>query len=81
MAQKCRSETFCSRWWTEPSSGPLTTMSLSSIPLPIELQSVVHFGLFEADLHAGEPRKGGMKIRIQDLPFRALTLLLSRPMK
>lgn len=39
----------------------------------------VRFGVFEADLRAGELRKSGIKIRIQDLPFRALTVLLSRP--
>lgn len=43
---------------------------------------VLHrFGLFEADLRAGELRRNGVKVRLQDLPFRALTLLLSRPGK
>jgi TolB-like protein/DNA-binding winged helix-turn-helix (wHTH) protein/Tfp pilus assembly protein PilF len=41
--------------------------------------TVVLFGVFEADLRADELRKSGVKIRIQDLPFRALKLLLSRP--
>jgi TolB-like protein/DNA-binding winged helix-turn-helix (wHTH) protein len=41
--------------------------------------TVVLFGVFEADLHADELRKNGVKVRIQDLPFRALKLLLSRP--
>src|SRR6266851_2091879 len=42
--------------------------------------SVLHrFGLFEADLRAGELRRNGVRVRLQDLPFRALTLLLSRP--
>ncbi|HET6181102.1 MAG TPA: winged helix-turn-helix domain-containing protein [Candidatus Sulfotelmatobacter sp.] len=45
-------------------------------PLP---RAVIRFGVFEADLRAGELRKGGVKIKIQDLPFRALELLLSRP--
>jgi len=40
---------------------------------------VVRFGVFEADVRAGELRKNGAKIKIQDLPFRALKLLLSRP--
>ena len=40
---------------------------------------LVRFGVFEADLRAGELRKSGVKVRIQDLPFRALALLLSRP--
>jgi TolB-like protein/DNA-binding winged helix-turn-helix (wHTH) protein len=41
--------------------------------------TVVLFGVFEADLRTDELRKSGVKIRIQDLPFRALKLLLSRP--
>lgn len=40
---------------------------------------VIHFGVFEADLRAGELRRNGAKVRIQDLPFRALVVLLSRP--
>ena len=39
---------------------------------------VVRFGVFEADLSARELRKGGVKVRIQDLPFRALMVLVSR---
>src|SRR5208337_2909050 len=42
-------------------------------------KTVVLFGVFEADLHSEELRKKGVKVRIQDLPFRALKLLLSRP--
>jgi len=41
--------------------------------------AIVRFGVFEADLRASELRKNGVKVRIQDLPFRALSLLLSRP--
>ena len=41
--------------------------------------TVVLFGVFEADFHSQELRKNGVKVRIQDLPFRALKLLLSRP--
>jgi DNA-binding winged helix-turn-helix (wHTH) protein/Tfp pilus assembly protein PilF len=40
---------------------------------------LVRFGVFEADLRAGELRRNGVKLRLQDLPFRMLTLLLSRP--
>ena len=39
----------------------------------------VRFGVYEADLSAGELRRNGVKVRLQDLPFRALTLLLGRP--
>ena len=42
-------------------------------------KTVVLFGVFEADLRSDELRKNGVKVRIQDLPFRALKLLLSRP--
>lgn len=41
--------------------------------------SVIRFGLFEADLRAGELRRNGVKVRLQDLPFRALTFLLTHP--
>jgi DNA-binding winged helix-turn-helix (wHTH) protein/Tfp pilus assembly protein PilF len=40
---------------------------------------LVRFGVFEADLRAGELRRNGARVRLQDLPFRALTLLLARP--
>jgi DNA-binding winged helix-turn-helix (wHTH) protein/Tfp pilus assembly protein PilF len=40
---------------------------------------VVRFGVFEAEVRSGELRKNGVKIKIQELPFRALKLLLSRP--
>jgi len=41
--------------------------------------ALIRFGVFEADVYSGELRKGGVKVKIQDLPFRALRLLLSRP--
>ena len=49
-------------------------MNSSNGPSP-----VVRFGVFEADLGAGELRKNGYKVKIQDLPFRTLKLLLDRP--
>jgi DNA-binding winged helix-turn-helix (wHTH) protein/Tfp pilus assembly protein PilF len=39
----------------------------------------IRFGVFEADLSAGELRRNGVKVRLQDLPFRALALMLTRP--
>ena len=48
---------------------------MASAPL-----GLVRFGVFEADLRAGELRRNGVKVRrLQDLPFRALTLFLTRP--
>jgi DNA-binding winged helix-turn-helix (wHTH) protein/tetratricopeptide (TPR) repeat protein len=46
---------------------------------PILSVGILRFGIFEADLRSGELRKNGAKVKIQDLPFRALKLLLSRP--
>ena len=40
---------------------------------------MVRFGVFEVDLAAGELRKGGVKIKLQDQPFRVLAALLARP--
>ena len=39
----------------------------------------VYFGPFEADLHTGEIRKGGERIKLQDQPFKVLQILLERP--
>ena len=39
----------------------------------------VRFDAFEIDLHSGELRKHGIKIKLHDQPFRVLTLLLARP--
>jgi TolB-like protein/DNA-binding winged helix-turn-helix (wHTH) protein/Flp pilus assembly protein TadD len=40
---------------------------------------VVRFGEFEVDLRAGELIKQGIKIRLQQQPFRVLALLLEHP--
>lgn len=44
----------------------------------ISASEVVRFDAFEVDLQAGELRKGGRRIRIQEQPFRVLALLLDR---
>jgi cholera toxin transcriptional activator len=40
---------------------------------------VVRFGVFEVDRAAGELRKSGARIRLQEQPFQVLALLLERP--
>jgi DNA-binding winged helix-turn-helix (wHTH) protein/Tfp pilus assembly protein PilF len=45
----------------------------------VSANAVVRFGVFEVDLRSGELRKGGVKVKIQELPFQALKLLVSRP--
>ena len=39
----------------------------------------VRFGVFEADLRAGELRKHGVRIHLQRQPFKILTALMERP--
>ncbi len=40
---------------------------------------VLQFGRFEVDFRLGELRKGGVKVKVQELPFRALRFLLDHP--
>src|SRR5262249_28412684 len=40
---------------------------------------VLRFGSFEVNLHSGELRRNGFKIRLQDQPLQVLTLLLEQP--
>lgn len=39
----------------------------------------IRFGPFELNLSAGELRKGGLRIRLQDQPFQILVMLLDQP--
>jgi TolB-like protein/DNA-binding winged helix-turn-helix (wHTH) protein/Flp pilus assembly protein TadD len=39
----------------------------------------LRFGVFEVDLRAGELRKHGMRLRLQEQPFQVLAILLERP--
>jgi DNA-binding response OmpR family regulator len=56
-----------------------STLSEKRMQPARELSPVIRFGVFEANLYSGELRKNGIKVKIQDLPFRALKLLLGRP--
>ena len=40
---------------------------------------ILRFGVFELHLQAGELRKDGLKVRLQEQPFRVLALLLEKP--
>ena len=40
---------------------------------------IVRFGVFAVDLAAGELRKNGVRIRLQEQPFQILAILLERP--
>ncbi len=40
---------------------------------------VYRFGPIEVDFHAGELRKAGLRIRMQDQPLQVLSILLRHP--
>jgi Tol biopolymer transport system component/DNA-binding winged helix-turn-helix (wHTH) protein len=42
-------------------------------------QALVRFGVFEANLPAGELRKHGLRLRVAGQPFKILAILLERP--
>src|SRR5580704_7163427 len=58
---------------------------LSAIPrllgyaVPSESSSIYRFGLFEVDPRAGELRKNGVKLKLQEQPYQLLLKLLERP--
>src|SRR6202043_667369 len=39
---------------------------------------IFHFGIFQLDLKAGELHKAGVKVKLQDQPFRVLAVLVER---
>lgn len=44
-----------------------------------QVRQRLRFGVFEVDLRAGELRKRGLRIRLQEQPFQVLAMLLGRP--
>src|SRR5690348_7974196 len=41
--------------------------------------SLLRFGIFDLDVRTGELRKAGLRIRLQEQPFKVLSVLLERP--
>ena len=50
-----------------------------AVTSPAQFTSPVRFGVFEADLRAGELRRNGYRLRLQEKPFQLLGILLERP--
>jgi len=48
------------------------------VPQPSPAGRFARFGVFEVDLVAGELRKGGVRIRLQEQPFQLLACLIER---
>src|SRR5579859_5354638 len=72
---------FCTRKMTLESVLPGARLSpLSSVPSPMEpvLPNRLRFGPFEFDLKAGDLRKGGRRIVLQEQPFQVLRMLAER---
>jgi Tol biopolymer transport system component/DNA-binding winged helix-turn-helix (wHTH) protein len=44
-----------------------------------KLPQILRFGVFQLDVWAGELHKNGVKLKLQDQPFKVLCLLLERP--
>src|ERR1700726_2573162 len=49
------------------------------MPPQSQLPRVVRFGTFEVDVPAGELRKNGLKLKLQEQPFQVLCMLLEHP--
>src|SRR6267378_1418826 len=47
--------------------------------LPAKIPRVFRFGVFQVDVRAGELRKNGVKLKLQEQPFQVLCLLLEHP--
>jgi len=55
---------------------PTTATSRNVIPAT---NKQLRLGIYEVDIHAGELRKGGLKIKLHGRPFAVLAMLLERP--
>src|SRR6202035_4309420 len=57
----------------------VSSMRISSqptMPTTSPLTGIFQFGVFELDLNAGELHKSGVKVKLQDQPFRVLAVLV-----
>jgi TolB-like protein/tetratricopeptide (TPR) repeat protein len=67
----------------DPSSSVRMSAILSSakrrVSEPMKPSLPIRFGIFEADLQAGELLRQGVKVRLQQQPFQVLAALIERP--
>lgn len=57
----------------------LSDRAAQTMSLPQSARGPIRFGVFEVDLLSRTLRKRGVRIRLQELPFRLLAKLLERP--
>jgi DNA-binding winged helix-turn-helix (wHTH) protein len=72
----CRS---CTSGTLAPTFADAKLRAAVSTPQNNSAGKIVRFGVFAVDLAAGELRKNGVRVRLQDQPFQVLALLLERP--
>ena len=52
----------------------------TEVPVSADPSSrIIRFSTFEVDLHSGELRQRGQKVKLQEQPFQVLAALLERP--
>ena len=51
----------------------------SAVLEPVSKSQVVRFGAYEVDLHLGELRKNGIRVKLTGQPFQILVILLEHP--
>src|SRR4029077_241165 len=49
------------------------------MPAPTQSPHFLRFGILEVDVRAGEVRKGGVKLKLQEQPFQVLCMLVEHP--
>ena len=64
--------------WTSGARLAVTPWRVS-MALDTQSSGILRFATFEVDLRAGELRKQGKRIKLQEQPFHVLTVLLRRP--
>jgi DNA-binding winged helix-turn-helix (wHTH) protein/predicted Zn-dependent protease len=65
--------------WGMLDSRLIVGKTVASMPLEKQSPAILRFGVFEVDVRAGELRKQGVRIKLQEQPFHVLTVLLQRP--
>src|SRR5271168_3412968 len=62
----------------EPSCGNTGFPRGPTMQAPSPPTAIYQFGIFQLDLKARELHKAGIKVKLQDQPFRVLALLIDR---
>ncbi len=72
-------ETAGGLWHLEDRMLDSSKDGVTQVPNGTNGAGTIRFGAFEADLHSGEVRKSGSRVKLQEQPFKVLQVLLERP--